>query len=233
MIPSILQNTYMLPYTGHGMIERHPRNMTVTGVVGHELRHKVSNQLKAASRGEVVRQQIHYKVEIVDGKFRAAGAVTEATFYKKVETERPREATGSFESDAEPDEGSVAAPALEGPMEYVEEDTDDKELEDELRGLKRRLERLEQKDLPAADPETGQAKALLEQEIRKINTRILMKKAAKELEKAQDAILGAVENDSGLAGQMMQISAHSQHKTSPYKSSPGAFPKGSMLDAVL
>lgn len=234
MSASSIENRHMLPYTGHGMIEHYPRNMTLAGVVGHELRHKVSNEMKAMARGEVVRQKIGYNIAIVDGKVRATGGVTEATFYKKVEVEKTQDTAEMPTSTDDSSQNPIVSPPENQSTESVDGNDKIVELENEIRLLKTRLERLEGSDPPESDPATERKKALIQQEIQKLSTKIQMEKGVKALEVAQAAILGAIEKDSGFAAEITGVSAQSRYGTTALDHySSDTFLKGSVIDTIL
>ncbi len=71
-----------LSYQGHGMIERYPKDLNISYVASHELRHAVHNELTALAKNEDVKQDISYKLSISNGKMIALQGVTEAEFKK-------------------------------------------------------------------------------------------------------------------------------------------------------
>src|SRR3989338_118172 len=71
-----------LSYQGHGMIERYPKDLNISYVASHEMRHAVNNELTALAKNENVKQDISYKLSISGGKLIALQGVTEAKFKK-------------------------------------------------------------------------------------------------------------------------------------------------------
>ncbi|MBI3584283.1 MAG: flagellar filament capping protein FliD [Nitrospinae bacterium] len=71
-----------LSYQGHGMIERYPKDLNISYVASHEMRHAVNNELTALAKNENVKQDISYKLSISGGKLIAIQGVTEAEFKK-------------------------------------------------------------------------------------------------------------------------------------------------------
>lgn len=78
-IPDAIQ-PYMLSYSAEGATERARPGLTIAYVVGHELGHASTNRLLALARGQEVRQEIDYRVELQGGRLVATGGVTRATF---------------------------------------------------------------------------------------------------------------------------------------------------------
>ncbi len=72
-----------LNYQGHGMIERYPRDLSISYVTAHEMRHAVHNDLTALAKKLDVEQDISYKVSISGGRLIALQGKTEADFKKK------------------------------------------------------------------------------------------------------------------------------------------------------
>ncbi|MFQ5559650.1 MAG: hypothetical protein ACE5FU_03555 [Nitrospinota bacterium] len=58
------------------MIERYPKSMSLTYIVGHETRHRVKNNLTALSKGETVTQNTNYSVTFSEGLAVATKGVT-------------------------------------------------------------------------------------------------------------------------------------------------------------
>jgi flagellar capping protein FliD len=69
-----------LNYQGHGMIERYPKNLNISYVTSHEMRHAVHNELTALAKNMDVEQDISYKLSISSGKLIALEGVTKAEF---------------------------------------------------------------------------------------------------------------------------------------------------------
>ncbi len=64
----------MRAYTGHGMIEHHPANMTIAGVFGHESGHLNEARSTALMTGDtIVSEKIEMSYAFVDGKLIATG----------------------------------------------------------------------------------------------------------------------------------------------------------------
>ena len=87
-----------LSYQGHGMIERYPKNLNISYVASHEMRHAVHNELTALAKNMDVEQDISYKLSISDGKLIALQGVTEAKF-KKDKDPSPSPAHKSYMQD--------------------------------------------------------------------------------------------------------------------------------------
>jgi len=64
------------------MIERYPKDLNISYVASHEMRHAVNNELTALAKNENVKQDISYKLSISGGKLIALQGVTEAKFKK-------------------------------------------------------------------------------------------------------------------------------------------------------
>lgn len=64
------------------MIERYPKDLNISYVASHELRHANHNELTALAKNEDVKQDISYKLSISNGKMIALQGVTEAEFKK-------------------------------------------------------------------------------------------------------------------------------------------------------
>lgn len=71
-----------LNYQGHGMIERYPRDLSISYVTAHEMRHTVHNDLTALAKNLDVEQDISYKVSISNRRLIAVQGKTEAEFKK-------------------------------------------------------------------------------------------------------------------------------------------------------
>ncbi|MEZ7893109.1 MAG: hypothetical protein QMC67_15330 [Candidatus Wallbacteria bacterium] len=66
----------MISYTGHGMIEKHPANLTIAGVMTHELGHLNEARLDSVMTGdEIVSQNIDLNLQYVDGRLIATGGL--------------------------------------------------------------------------------------------------------------------------------------------------------------
>jgi flagellar capping protein FliD len=70
------------------MIERYPRDLSISYVTSHERRHAVSNELTALAKNMDVDQHISYKVSISKGRLIALQGITEAEFSKGAEREQ-------------------------------------------------------------------------------------------------------------------------------------------------
>lgn len=67
-------NDYMRAYTGHGMIEHHPANLTIAGVMGHELGHVNGARSLALMSGDtIVSQKIEMDLRFENGRLVAEG----------------------------------------------------------------------------------------------------------------------------------------------------------------
>ncbi len=87
-----------LSYQGHGMIERYPKDLNISYVASHEMRHAVHNELTALAKNMDVEQDISYKLSISGGKLIAMEGVTEAKF-KKDKDPSPSPAHKSYMQD--------------------------------------------------------------------------------------------------------------------------------------
>jgi len=74
----------MLAYSGHGMIEHHPANLTIAGVMGHELGHINSARNTALMTGDkIVSQDIKINYKFVNGRLIAEGGVATTVISKE------------------------------------------------------------------------------------------------------------------------------------------------------
>lgn len=74
----------MLAYSGHGMVEHHPANLTVAGVMGHELGHVNFARNRALMTGEkIVSQNIELKFRMVDGRLIAESGLATTVVAKE------------------------------------------------------------------------------------------------------------------------------------------------------
>lgn len=122
-----------LSYQGHGMIERYPKNLNISYVASHEMRHAVHNELTALAKNVDVEQDISYKLSISGGKLIALQGVTEAKFKK----DKDPSLSSAAISQINPDNFSKSKDEMRAYLEVIRLNRIKDNYEGKLRDIKR------------------------------------------------------------------------------------------------
>jgi len=102
----------MRAYTGHGMIEHHPANMTIAGVFGHESGHLNEARNMAMMTGDtIVSEKIEMSYAFVDGKLIATGGKATTVTAKEKQVAGYKSAKDFGAKKAAPSNDKNEAPA--------------------------------------------------------------------------------------------------------------------------